>query len=329
MDFIDRYKKLHSNFLEHSIEINTCPVCQSKDFIDIAKQLIRLLSYLIYYPNGDILRLCLCCGTVMANRIYPPQYYFQYLQMFYGVRPGGRDEVLEKKARIRKDIATDLTKNFSFAPAAVLEVSCYDGSTLDLLAKDMKVDVWGVEPTLSAVDYAEKTYPHLKGKILGSTFEDSRDFCSANSPFDIINLSYCFRQISNPLLALEIILESLSDGGFVLVDEGDLLDDFLSAFDSEYFIRSLYQQKNYYYSLQSLIYLFESHGFEFIRSVRIQEATGVKLTYRGLVFRKTGVERKDSERLRLANYTGQVIAAAFEELAKPDARIFKSLQKYS
>jgi hypothetical protein len=55
----------------------------------------------------------------------------------------------------------------------------------------------------------------------------------------------------------------------------------------------------------------------------------VKLTYRGLVFRKTGVERKDSERLRLANYTGQVIAAAFEELAKPDARIFKSLQKYS
>ena len=113
------------------------------------------------------------------------------------------------------------------------------------------------------------------------------------------------------------------------MDEGDLLDDFLSAFDSEYFIRSLYQQKNYYYSLQNLIYLLESHGFEFIRSVRIQEATGEKLTYRGLVFRKTGVERKDSERLRLANYAGQAIAAAFEELAKPDARIFKSLQKYS
>jgi SAM-dependent methyltransferase len=322
----ERYLELHRKYLPNATDLDQCPVCKSRDFTALFPFLVRICTHHSYFPNGDKIRMCNLCGTFMVDRVYLPAYYQYYINLFYGVCPAGPDPNLKKKAEIRLSILEDICRTFDFKPKNVLEVSSYDGSTLDYIRSNMGVTVAGVEPTSQAVSYAGATYPELSGKIHNSVFEASADFCRHHAPFDIAVLSYCFRQMSAPLVALDILRDCLAPGGYVLFDEGALLADCLNSRNGQDFIHQLHQQKNFYYSQHSLVFMLQRMGFEYVRSYRFHGEP--LLGYTGTVFRYTGKGTVDLEQLEMGSLLGQSMAALYNHLAKSDEDVLAALYRY-
>lgn len=146
--------------------------------------------------------------------------------------------------------------DYGIRPRRILEVSSYDGSTLDRLRTAFDAEAFGIEPTVEAVDFADRAFPKLSGRMLRSQLEDAGDFIAANGPFDAVTISIASRQMSRPLRAIELLQACVPTGGIVMVDEGGLLDDALTIESIPALSWGVHcAQKNFLYARISLIAL--------------------------------------------------------------------------
>lgn len=328
--YVRNYDQLREKYLTGSSRVEKCPVCDSRTMIRILPHVVPLLWSRIYLKNGDNLQLCDSCGTIMMDRIYKPDYYREFLDEFYKVVPDSLDSLVMKKGEIRNRLAMEVAQDFGVGFRRILEVSSYDGSTLDLFQRSFEADVFGVEPTTEAVAFAERTFPKLVGRMCCSLFEESGPFVTRKAPFDLILLSYCFRQMSQPSAALDLLAEIIAPGGFVLLDEGELLEDIFLITKTQLAVRSFYSQKCFFYSHNSLIFLFERHGFEYVRSIQLDKwHKDISLRYRALIFKRNPDVKPDQMRLRNANLVGQAVHGYVQEVVSSEDALRSGLLEFA
>ena len=75
----EEFEKVHSAGAQ---VVSVCPVCGGTSFDHFSRQIIRCRN-----PNFEwvdtALQTCGTCGTIMSDRIYQPEYYFEYINNFY------------------------------------------------------------------------------------------------------------------------------------------------------------------------------------------------------------------------------------------------------
>lgn len=315
-------KKLYKGREKNTVE---CPVCKSMNFEKFHRQIIRYNTD--YWIEDDSLLQCARCGTIQSETIYPPGFYFDFINEFYGVNPGSVGIGSRIKSVHRQNFLIAATFEKPFKINTLLEISSFDGATLDQLTKCFECDGYGVEPTATAVDLACTEYPHLADRMITAVFEDSAERLKGLK-FELIIAAHAFRQIAHPVKALDIIESVISDDGYLMIDEGCFLEDMLTYPNSE-LAYSLFQQKNYYYSQTSLIYFLARRGFEFIANGCFHSAPGGQWLrrYSTLVFRRNPNAVADETYLAASKAASDTVIQRFRSVYKtPDETISAILE---
>ena len=206
----------------------------------------------------------------MSDRIYQPEYYFDFINQFYCIESLEVNPGTFVKPEARRSFFSTIISPTGFKPTSILEIGCFDGATLDIFKHAFNSKVFGVEPATASLNASLVNFPHLNGCVVNDVFERTGPLLEGKI-FDLILSSYAFRQNAHPIATLEIVNKIISDDGFFYLDEGQFQDVFLTASDLE-IGQGLFQQKNFYYSINGLIYLFEKYGFEYFASLNRHEA---------------------------------------------------------
>jgi ubiquinone/menaquinone biosynthesis C-methylase UbiE len=122
----------------------------------------------------------------------------------------------KKHFLIKDDAILDIyEKCFSKKKIDVLEIGCSDGWRLNIIKERHKADVFGVEPSVKAVNKARKKFG-LKN-IMTST----ADAFSFDYKFDLILIPFVFHWIDRSLLLRSVcnIDKHLNNGGFLLIND--------------------------------------------------------------------------------------------------------------
>lgn len=311
-ELVAEYLKLFDMYREKAVKIEVCPVCGHKHLVKFLRDVVRLDHLSTCYLSDDYLLCCNRCGLVMVDRVYPVDYYHHYINRFYGVPP--TDTYVAEYSMSKAEQRCEILKRSGVCTDDVLEVSSFDGVTLDMLQRQFGSNVIGFEPTKSATDFAVKHFPDLKGRVYNDCFERYSEH-GVDKKFDAVLFSYCFRAVSDPDAALTLLQEIVKPGGVVVVDEGFLMEDFLLFHEIETVKRRIYSYKLFYYGLHNLIYLFERYGFTYNFFVR----SDFGFNYMAAILTNTGKKRKSGDRLVLARLATENATRVYQYLNEETA----------
>jgi len=308
---VSNLRALQAEYRDGTRMIDVCPVCESSD-ISVFHPNIHRATHPNFYIAEDNLVWCDHCGTIMTDRIFPPDYYFRYLNEFYDVNPPGIYPESYIRPLIRKKYLEDTLLKYADKPRSILEVSSFEGTTLDTLS-DFGCEVFGVEPTTSAHVLAVKSFPRFSHRLVNRVFED----CAGDlqdETFDLIIFSQSFRQIADPIKSLQIVDDLISEGGFLLIDEGSFLEHMLTCPFSE-LPYNLFTEKNYYYSQTGLLHLLHRFGFEYLCHTQSHAVQGVGATrrYAMILLRKKSDLEIDDSLLQQSKKVSNILVSAFRE----------------
>jgi hypothetical protein len=258
-------------FYESSGNSNqVCPVCDCRQFSHFQRNFSRCRSTdgstMDFRLTDTNYQTCNDCGTIMSDTIFPPDYYFDFINNFYAVESLSIVPTSYRKPLFREHFLNFFTEQKNWQPRSVLEVSSFEGATMDVLMRKYDAEVYGLEPTTLTINAAKKSFPNLAANMHNCVFENALEFLG-DKKFDMIVFSGSFRQNAHPLDSLGIIENLISDDGYIYLDEGNFIDDCLSSYTPFEFCAAMNQQKNYYYTLNILLYLFEKFGFEYLSSL--------------------------------------------------------------
>ena len=307
----DNFKKLREAYGDTRSEVKSCVFCGSTNSRHVTKNIVRLWD--AHEEDDASILICGTCGTFRISHVYDPAYYFEYINNFYGCTPIGVEPGSFEKALIRKSFILRMMNAVNFKPKKMLEVSSYNGVSLDVVANELGAEAWGIEPTSGAVDAAKRLYPDRAEYFINTVFEEAKPHLQ-QTRFDFIMISYAFRQIAHPLKALSIIDDLLTTDGWLYLDEGSLNEGLVCASDMEIGY-AFFQQKTNLFSLNALLHLFESHGFEYIASNSQHEARFVNSVRRhtGVMFRRKSDHKSQLSRLEKSRLIGEIIEKSFAQ----------------
>lgn len=224
----------------------------------------------LYVKSGRKLLTCERCGTVRTPVVYDKEFYFDFLNNFYDVTPSTISPDMPLKAGMRMLVLNSAAKMTGSTPKSLLEVSSYDGVTLSVFLRNYPgATVKGIEPTVAAVDFAERVFPDLKGKMYRESFEMHQ--FAPSERFDAVIFSLSFLMILDPLGSLRKLRPQVNPGGIVLMNEGGYVNDMLTAGQAHWPVRYFFTQKTFFYTYQSLRYLMARAGFRYLMTMRFDQ----------------------------------------------------------
>lgn len=298
------YEDLKKKYFDTKLEISSCLVCKSKLFQNIGPSIIRLANRQLYVTEENLLlKKCDECGHVTTSYTYSPEYYFEYLNRFYGVVPSSVTPKMLEKASLRKNILEKNAKIQKVKINQILEISSYDGVTLNYLDQQLnksffkkKCNVFGIEPTTSAVVFSEKNFSNLKGRILNSTAEQV-DYFKYKKKFDAVISSEALRMVSNPEKLIKNIKQKLNKNCIFIVHEGTFMNTVLTSNQEHQYFRQFSQQKINYFTLQGLNYFMKKNGFE-DSQLDIHDSASLQAVIQTFIY--TGTKKEDYSLLKLS-----------------------------
>ena len=277
-ELINFYSGLKNKFLGESKFNYECDVCGSKEYTVLGDDVIRLSNTKLYLTEDDQkLIICKRCGCVRKSLVFPDNFYYDFLNYLYNIVPCSIDKSMIEKAKLRAQMCIDYFQENSLHLKSVLEISCYDGVTLDFFRNFFKKKTSsetfypttvGIEPTTFAVQFAMKQFPHLKGKIINDLVENvDLQKLTHDYKFDTIISSYALRMVLDPKKIISDIAKKLSHQAIFLVHEGSFINSNMLSLTTQQLFRQFSQQKINYFTNHGLKYLMESNFFKFYKQV--------------------------------------------------------------
>ena len=253
-----------------------CEVCGCKDYSVLGNDVIRLSNTRLYIIEKDEkLIICNECGCIRKSHIYSSNYYFEYVNSLYDVVPYCVDIKMVQKAKLRSQFIKDCFQENPRDVNSILEISSYDGVTLNYLYNFFRKKslsdyiypcVVGIEPTSQAVKFSMDEYPHLKGRIVNDLAEHL-DFNLFELNLDVIVSSHALRMITKPKKVISGIALKVNDNAVFVIDEGSFINTTINSMQTHQLYRQFSQQKINYFTNHGLKYLMESNNFKFSKSM--------------------------------------------------------------
>lgn len=159
-----------------------------------------------------------------------------------------------------QDEIVSIINNYDVYPKRVLEIGCSAGYRLNTIATKFDCEVYGIEPSLAAIEYGKGNYPNVN-----FTHGVADDILHENDFFDVVIVGFVFYVIDRNLL-----LKTISEIDRVLKNGGVLL---IVDFFSESSLKNVYHhitefkaysyKQNYYelFTASKLYYLLDLSTF--------------------------------------------------------------------
>ena len=333
-EFLYFYSDLKKKFLTESKFKKECDVCGSNEYTVLGDDVIRLSNTKLYLTEEDQkLIACKRCGCVRKSLIFPNSFYFDFLNYLYNIVPKNIENSMVEKARLRAQMCFDYFQENSLSLKSVLEISSYDGVTLDyfrnFFKKKTSSEIFypttlGIEPTTLAVKFAMEQFPHLKGKIINDLVENvDLTQLTLDYNFDTIISSYALRMVINPKEIISNIAAKLSNETIFLVHEGSFINTNMLSLNTHQLFRQFSQQKINYFTSYGLKYLMESNFFKFYKLI-YHDASNLQGVLMGFKFdRKIKADEKD---LELSKETSDLCLQYWKKLQKDKKEFLKYLE---
>jgi SAM-dependent methyltransferase len=192
---------------------------------------------------------CDTCGLLRSDPVAAPDLLAQlYARSVENYQP----ELTNIRASYGRALAS--LERFNISRDALLEIGCGSGFFLEQAMQQGFHEVWGVEPSESAVAGAA---PALRGRIRNDVLHPG---LFENNSFDVICMFQVFDHLPDPNAALDICFALLKPGGLLLALNHDaaalparLLGEASPIIDIEH---------TYLYDRRSMSVLFRKHDFE-------------------------------------------------------------------
>ena len=332
--FLYFYSDLKKKFLAESKFKKECDVCGSDEYTVLGDDVIRLSNTKLYLTESDQkLIVCERCGCVRKSLVFPNNFYFDFLNYLYNIVPYNIEKSMLEKAKLRAQMCVDYLQENSLSLKSVLEISSYDGVTLDYFRNFFKKKTSsetffpttiGIEPTTLAVKFAVKKFPHLKGKIINDLVENlDLAKLTFDFNFDTIISSYALRMIVNPKEIISNLAAKLSNETMFLVHEGSFINTNMLSLNTHQLFRQFSQQKINYFTNYGLKYLMESNFFRFYKLI-YHDAPNLQGVLMGFKLdRKIKADEKD---LKLSKDTSNLCLKYWRNLQKDKKEFLKYLE---
>lgn len=205
----------------------SCCVCAGDGF----RRISDTDRYGFYCPIG----ICIRCGHIQQEWVYPPQtmrcFYESFYRDIYGYR-SPQEFFEEQRAEGRR--IHDLVQTAFAAPGRVLEVGAGAGGILSVF-KDNQWSAVGLDLNAHYLEYGRSRGIELVNGTLDETFFSGRQF-------DLIILSHVLEHVTNPSEMLQQCRSRLSAGGKMWIE-----------------VPSIHIVRNRYYQSDLLQYLQNAH----------------------------------------------------------------------
>jgi len=201
------------------MERATCRICRAETLDEVRLQRgFRILAFGREIPFDIRTQLCAHCGVAQTD----PQPDAELLARFYESQERDAFVAGEGAARIpgegsRRDQARHLERELgSLRNLRVLEIGCYDGFLLHLLAQ-RGARATGIEPSSRAAELARERHAL---DVRTGLFEDAE---LPREGFDLIVLSHVLEHMADPRGALERCRELAAPGGAIFIEVPNVL----------------------------------------------------------------------------------------------------------
>ena len=238
-----------------------------------------------------------------------------------------------QKAEIRAQMCNDYFEENSLSVKSILEISSYDGVTLDYFYNFFKKktasgifypNTLGIEPTTLAVQFALKQFPYLQGKVINDLAENiDLSKLTLDLKFDTIIFSYALRMIVNPKKIISDIAKKLSHKAILLIHEGGLINTNMLSLTSHQLYRQFAQQKINYFTNHGLKYLMESNFFKFYKFL-FHDSNNLQGVLMGFEYDKK--IRPDEKDLELSKEASNLCLSYWRILQKDKNLLLKYLE---
>lgn len=237
-----------------------CILCESRNY----KTLFEV--------NGANIKKCNKCGLTITQRKMEIDYKKYHRDTDYKILEIYFKNIFKTRYKI--------VHLFKKHPGKVLDVGCATGVNLNIYAS-RGWEVWGVEPSSSAMVAKKKGF-----KVLKTTFEN------ASLPikyFDLVILNHTLEHMDNPLKVLKKVNTILRKRGLVLIDVPNF-GSLSAKLTNKRWKYILPNEHNYHFTRQTLESLLVAAGYEMVfsdsRSGMLEYANPLLEIWQSLVDRK-------------------------------------------
>lgn len=238
--------------------------------------------------------MCARCGLIFTKNIFPPDFYYGFVNTFYGLAGENPSNSVIKLQKYKyKKIKTFLPLLSSFfsvrlSKKSLLEVSSFYGIGLD--AFQNAYNTTGIEPASNAAEYS---YKLTKGKckIINDCYENSIEHLTK---YDVILFTFAFRQIADQHFLLDSLKKLINKNGYLIICEGHL-SDFIYCESLQSMKNHFRHYKNAYYTSLNLRIALETRGFEYIETAFFQDNDEIQSSMSIIVFKFNGAVSLPSE----------------------------------
>ncbi len=254
---------------EYQFEDTECPICHHKNR-DLIGEKDR---YGLYFPTN----ICLTCGIWytsprMTQLSYNKFYNNEQKKLYVGIEEPTESYFLRQKRKGKK-IYDFLQKNNILNPDSsyVLEVGCAAGGIIDFF-REKGAKVKGIDLGEQYIDYGR----NLHG--LDLEVGTLKSLSNSKKP-DLIIYSHVLEHILDVNAEIELIKHFSSDNTIIYIEVPGI-KEIHKNYDMN-ILKYLQNSHTFHFTLESLINLMSTHGFELIKGNQYVRST-FKLTNRVL-----------------------------------------------
>ena len=181
-------------------ELKSCPVCQNISF----QKFITAKDYTVSRETFDLVK-CDSCGLVRSDPVASPE----FLAALYAQSTFDYGKQVNN-LRITYGYYLATLADYGVQKASLLEIGSGNGFFLEEALRQGFTDVWGIEPSKSAVAIADpKLRPHLVCDVMRPRIFNS-------GQFDVICMFQVFDHIPDPATLLDECFNVLKPKGLIL-----------------------------------------------------------------------------------------------------------------
>ena len=216
----------------------------------------------------------------------PKEFYFEYVNNCYDWQPN----CVSEASRIKTQYKLDFLSNFNAIKEteSLIEISSFDGDFLSEFTKhNPKVEyATGIEPSSKIYEFCKSYYQDKRLNFINCLSEQYK--AVSGRSYDFICSSMAFAQCAYPIETLQTYSRIIKPGGYLYIDEGTFLENMLNFEKEEIYWYIFQGQKNYFYSINTIQYIFGTFGFNLIakNSVHIKTRPSWTNRYTGILFQK-------------------------------------------
>jgi SAM-dependent methyltransferase len=211
-------KKIQELWLKYEKKLVDCPVCEGRDFLEVAAA----------DRHGLGIRTVLCnnCGFGLTNP-QPPNIFFKefyqlhYWELYFGRGSNHNDLICYWRSQSDTLVKSWISAGIDLSDKTIFEIGCGPGYSLESICAKWKCCVNALEPSIEEARRVRRLFPDAV--VVNTTVESEESLPdSLRSNCDFVYSTHVFEHVSDLGMAFKLARMLVKPDGLVYIEVPDL-----------------------------------------------------------------------------------------------------------